>query len=166
MQYTPKDGFPYYYSLVEDKELHALFSSNTNFSLLQSIDDSKGNYRYATDKWSIKQIIGHITDHERIKMFRAFQLSRKEVVELWGYDQNLLVNNARFDELSVEQLLSDLSNVRQSSISFIASLSPQQLQIKGNARTHTITLQQFLKSIIGHEWHHINIIKQKYLSFE
>ena len=57
------------------------------------------------DKWSIKQIVGHITDHERIKIFRAFQLSRNEAVELWGYDQNALVANSRFEELTLYQLI-------------------------------------------------------------
>jgi len=59
MKYMPKDGFPYYFDLVADTDCISLFSS-------------KANFRYTPDKWSIKQLVGHITDHERIKMFRAF----------------------------------------------------------------------------------------------
>ena len=120
-------------------------------------------YRYASGKWSIKQIVGHITDHERIKMFRAFQLSRKEEVQLWGYDQNSLVNNSRFDELTLPQLLTDYCNVREASQSFIDTLSEDQFIIKGWARQHEVSLEDFLKSIIGHELHHLNIIKERYL---
>ncbi len=163
MKYCPEDGFPYYFELVKEEPLHALFSSPSIMNFLNAIDEEKGKYRYAPNKWSVKQVVGHITDHERIKMFRAFQLSRKEAVELWGYDQNVLVNNARFEVLPMEQLITDLSNVRKASLSFIASLSEQQLNLRGMARQHKITLEEFLKSIIGHERHHVAILKEKYL---
>lgn len=163
MKYTPKDGFPYYYELVQDKDLNQLFFSTDTFMFLQSIGKEKAAHRYAPNKWSIKQIVGHIADHERIKMFRAFQLSRKQEVQLWGYDQESLVNNSRFDELSLQQLINDLLHVRQASQSFIGTLSEHQLQLMGQAKHHTITLKDFLKSIIGHEVHHINIVKDRYL---
>lgn len=163
MEYTPEDGFPYYYHLANQDNLNALFSSGNTFTLLKSISEEKANYRYAPNKWTIKQVIGHITDHERIKMFRAFQLSRKESIELWGYDQNLLVNNARFEDLSAELLINDMASVRNASLSFISTLSKEQLEIRGMARGNDVTLEEFLKSIVGHERHHLNIIKEKYL---
>lgn len=162
MNYTPKDGFPYYFGLQKKGTLHSLFSTTPTWSLLKSIDEKKACYRYQPDKWSIKQIIGHITDHERIKMFRAFQLSRKEEVQLWGYDQEFLVNNSRFDELSTQMLLVDYLNVRKASLSFLETLSPSQLKLKGMARQYEVTLEEFLRSIIGHETHHLNIIREKY----
>ncbi len=162
MPFNPEDGFPYYYDLAKDEDLQKLFRSSDTFTFLKSIQEEKANYRYAPGKWSIKQMVGHVTDHERIKMFRAFQLSRNESIELWGYDQNLLVKNARFDELTIDQLIQDMSNVRKASQSFVNTLSPKQLKIKGKARQYEITLEDFLKSIIGHERHHINIIKEKY----
>lgn len=162
MNYTPNDGFPYYYELAKTGDLQSIFANMPTLSLLQSIDEVKAAYRYAPDKWSIKQIIGHITDHERIKMFRAFQLSRNEEVQLWGYDQEFLVKNSRFDELSVQLLLKDYINVRNVSLSFVETLSPGQLLKKGSARQYEITLEAFLRSIIGHEQHHLNIIQEKY----
>lgn len=166
MYYTPEQGFPYYYELAKEGEVQSMYSSTPTLTLLQTIKEEIANYRYAPDKWSIKQIIGHITDHERIKMFRAFQLSRKEIVQLWGYDQDFLVMNSRFYELSEQILLTDYINVRKASSSFIETLSPEQLKIKGMARKCEITLEEFLKSIIGHEKHHLNIIKEKYLNKE
>lgn len=164
MIYHPKDGFPYYFNLTNKIDRKTLFSSPKTFHFLSTIDEQQSTYRYASEKWSIKQVVGHITDHERIKMFRAFLLSRKESVELWGYDQNLLVENSRFEALAFQQLLTDFQNVRKASISFIEGLSNQQLAIKGRARQYEITLEDFLVSIIGHEIHHINIIKKMYLS--
>lgn len=163
MKYTPKDGFPYYFDLVKNMDCSSLFSDASTSTFLNSINEEKAVYRYASDKWSIKQVVGHITDHERIKMFRAFLLSRNESIELWGYDQNSLVDNSRFDELSFKQLLTDFANVRKASIGFIDTLSEKQLRLKGMARQYEITLEDFLKSIIGHERHHISIIKERYI---
>ncbi|MBO0322776.1 DinB family protein [Muricauda sp. CAU 1633] len=163
MKHTPQDGFPYYYELVQEQQLSVLFSESNTYDLLASLDEGKAAYRYAPGKWSIKQIVGHITDHERIKMFRAFQLSRNEEVQLWGYDQEALVKNSRFDELTLQQLLTDYVNVRKASQSFVDTLSIDQLQRKRWAKHHEVQLEDFLKSVIGHETHHLNIIKERYL---
>lgn len=163
MIYTPVDGFPYYFNLVKNMDCKPLFYSLSTITFLSSINEEESTYRYAPNKWSIKQIVGHITDHERIKIFRAFLMSRNESLQLWGYDQNQLVDNSRFEELTLQQLVTDFQNVRNASISFVETLSENQLKIKGMARQHEITLKDFLKSIIGHEMHHINIIKEKYL---
>lgn len=163
MIYTPADGFPYYFNLVGNRDRKPLFSSLSTMTFLSSINEEKSAYRYAPEKWSIKQIVGHITDHERIKIFRAFLMSRNKSVQLWGYDQNQLVENSRFDELTMQQLITDFRNVRNASISFVETLAENQLKIKGMARQYEITLNDFLKSIIGHEIHHIKMIKEKYL---
>ena len=163
MKYTPEAGFPYYFDLVKNEHYQALFSSSSTIDFISSISEEKARYRYAPAKWSIKQIIGHITDHERIKGFRAFLMSRNEMVELWGYDQNRLVDNSWFEELRVEELITDFVNVRKASISFIEALSEDQLKIKGQAREYEISLEDFLKSIIGHEKHHVDIIRERYI---
>ena len=162
MSLSPKDGFPYYYSLAKASDLKDLFSSTPHLGLIQSITEEKAKYRYAPNKWSIKEVIGHMADHERIKMFRAFQLSRNMEVELWGYDQEFLIQNSRFDELDYSLLLSDFLNVRAASFSFVKTLSQEQLNKKGMAREYGISLEEFLRSIIGHEYHHINILIEKY----
>jgi len=164
MSYTPKDGFPYYLEFVKQMDCGSLYSSETSLAFLSSINEEKAKYRYARDKWSIKQVLGHITDHERIKMFRAFLLSRKQEVELWGYNQNTLVDNSRFDEIPFQDLLTDYKNVREASASFVASLSENQLKLGGKAGPYDVNLEDFLKTIIGHEVHHINILKERYLN--
>lgn len=163
MNYSPQDGFPYYFNLVGDEDCHELFSSKSTFSLLNSINEEQAKSRYSPDKWSIKQVLGHITDHERIMILRAFLLSRNQQAELWGYDQNSLVDNSSFEELTFKELIKDFECVRGASISLIKGLSESQLKIKGKARQYDVELQEFLKSIIGHEKHHINILKERYL---
>lgn len=162
MTYKPQDGFPYYFELAKNNSLLSIFKEILTIETLQNIGEEKAKFRYEPNKWSIKQVVGHITDHERIKMFRAFQLSRNESIQLWGYDQESLVKNSRFEELSMQSLLKDFLNVRKASISFIETLSRHQLERKGMARQYEITLEEFLRSIIGHEKHHIHIIREKY----
>lgn len=162
MHYTPQDGFPYYFELVKNVDCKSLFSSPSTMTLLNSISEEKAVHRYEPNKWSIKQVVGHITDHERIKMYRAFLLSRSESVQLWGYDQEALVIHSRFENLTMKQLVDDFANVRKASLSFINTLSEPQLKMKGMARHYEITLEDFLKSIVGHEKHHIKIIQERY----
>lgn len=163
MKYTVQDGFPYYIELLGKADYKQQFSSQENFALLETLDEAKGNYRYATDKWSIKQIVGHITDHERIMTYRALRFSRKDTTQLPGYDQNLFVDNSRFDELSFRQIITDFKNVRSATNSFIDSLSELQLNLKGFAWKYELTVEEFLKATIGHEIHHIDIITNRYL---
>lgn len=163
MKYSINDGFPYYIELLGDKDYNQLFTSKENLELLKSVTEENAAYRYAPGKWSIKQIIGHITDHERIMTYRALRFSRKDRTALPGYDQDTFVDNSRFDEQPVSQLITDLENVRNASNSFIRSLSKEQLLLTGTAWKYELTVEAFLKATIGHELHHIEVIKQKYL---
>jgi len=160
--YVPADGYPYYHNLAKHINFDLLFTLGATFSFLKTIDERKAAYRYAPNKWSIKQVLGHITDHERIKIHRAFLLSRKSKVELWGYDQVSLVAHSRFEALSMQHMVSDFQNVRKASASFANALSQEQLELKGTAGPYTISLKNFLRSIIGHEMHHVAILKEKY----
>jgi len=162
VKYTPEAGFPYYFDFVKNMNCQSIFSSSSTITFLNSISEEKAMYRYEPAKWSIKQVLGHLIDHERIMTFRAFLMSRNESVELWGYDQLFLIENSRFDALTLKELITDFVNVRRASVSFIEGLSEKQLNIKGMARQYEVTLEEFLKSIIGHEQHHINILKERY----
>jgi hypothetical protein len=163
MKYTVQDAFPYYVELTEGKDYKQLFSSTAIFDLLYSISEERSCYRYAENKWSIKQIVGHITDHERIMTYRALRFSRKDATLLPGYDQNLLVDNSRFDELKFDELINDLKNVRAATNSFMNGLSDAQLQLKGKAWKYELTVEDFLKATIGHQLHHVAVLKDKYL---
>ncbi len=164
MKYSVNDGFPYYIECAGDQNYMDLFLSKENMKLLHSINEEKSTYRYAPGKWSIKQILGHITDHERIMIYRILRFSKKDPTLLPGYDQNVFMENSRFDELPYKQLLADFENVRNASISFIHTLSSEQLKLTGKAWIFEMTVEDFLKATIGHEVHHIEIIKERYLA--
>ena len=162
-KYTVSDGFPYYIEQLQNADYRQLFVSQDNFALLETISEDKAKYRYAPGKWSMKQIIGHITDHERIMTYRVLRISRKDTTPLAGYDQELLVANSRFDALSWLDLLADFKNVRAATVSLMNTFSEEQFYLKGFVWKFEMTIEDFLKSTIGHELHHINIIKEKYL---
>jgi hypothetical protein len=164
MQYTIQDGFPYYIQLLGTEDYRQLFTSPATFALLDGINEQQANDRYAPGKWNIKQIVGHITDHERIMTYRALRFSRKDSTQLPGYDQDLFVDNSRFDELSLAQLVTDFKNVRRATNSFIDGLSASQLGLKGLAWKYELRVDELLKATIGHEMHHVNIIKERYLN--
>ena len=84
MKHSVNDGFPYYIELVGNHDYKALFLSEENIKLLESLTEAQASYRYAPNKWSIKQIIGHITDHERIMVYRALRFSKKDKTPLPG----------------------------------------------------------------------------------
>jgi hypothetical protein len=164
MSLTVADGFPYYISLTGSEEINQLFVSSENFKLLSSLTKEQVNYRYAPGKWSIKQIVGHITDHERIMTYRALRFSRKDKTPLPGYDQDLLVENSRFNEIDFEELLQDFKNVRQATHSLMKSFSSEQLQLKGLAWKFELTVEEMLRATIGHEIHHIRVLTKKHLN--
>ena len=149
MNYIVSDGFPYYISLVGTSQVTGLFTAQSNFRLLGSLTEKQMTHRYAPDKWSIKQIIGHMTDHERIMTYRALRFSRKDPTLLPGYDQELFVNNSRFDQMMSSELLLDFRNVRQATISLMNSFSADQLQLKGKAWKFELTVEEMLKATMG-----------------
>lgn len=163
MKYTVQDGFLYYVEMFGSQDLRQQFSSQETVEFLETCSEHQAGYRYAPNKWSIKQIIGHITDHERIMTYRALRFSRKDTTLLPGYDQVLFVENSRFDELKLDQLLNDYKNVRRATNSFIDTLSEDQFRLKGIAWTYELSVKEFLEAILGHELHHIKTIKERYL---
>lgn len=163
MKYTLNDGFLYYIEYLGNKNYRNQLASKEHLNLLHSISEEKSTYRYAPGKWSIKQIIGHLTDHERVMVYRMLCFSRKDSTLLPGYDQNMFVENSRFDEQPFAQLLNDFENVRTATLSFIRSLSEEQLQLTGKAWKFELTIEDFLRSIAGHEQHHLDVVREKYL---
>ncbi|MCB0637190.1 MAG: DinB family protein [Lewinella sp.] len=163
MQYKIEDGFPYYIELAGDSDYVQLFKAKAYQTVLADLTEAQSTYRYASGKWSIKQVIGHMTDHERILIYRALRFSRNDHTPLPGYDQDVLVDHSRFDDIPLTELLEDLENVRNASLSFIRLLSPEQLQRYGQADKYEFTVADYLRATIGHEIHHLEVLKLKYL---
>ncbi|MEI4828123.1 DinB family protein [Bacillus sp. FJAT-53711] len=132
--------------------------------LLTGISDDEGYFRYAPNKWSIKEVIGHIADTERIMGYRLLSIARGETAELPGYNDDMYVLRAAFDKQSMQDLLENLTVVRQSTVHLLKSLDKEAWLQRGIANNSEVTVRALANIIAGHELHHRQIIKERYLS--
>ncbi|AXT54433.1 DinB family protein [Aquimarina sp. AD1] len=136
---------------------------NTVKIFFESISTDKQEYRYDNNKWSPKEILQHLIDTERVFMYRCFRIARNDKTSLAGYDQNIYVDPSGANQKSMTELISEFEIVRQSSISFIKSVTDYQLAYIGNASGGDMSARAAAFTIIGHEIWHIDIIKERYL---
>jgi uncharacterized damage-inducible protein DinB len=132
-------------------------------ALLGSLSDADAKFRYGPDKWSIKQVVGHLGDVERIMTYRALCIARGEKGMLPGFDENAYVAAARFDTQPLASLLADWSAVRAATIAFFSGLDAEELARRGNANTYEVTVRALAYIIAGHERHHRAILVERYL---
>jgi uncharacterized damage-inducible protein DinB len=132
--------------------------------LLSEVPDEKEEFRYAAGKWSVKEVVGHIIDTERIMCTRALCIARGETQSLPGFDENEYVKVAKFDKRTLYDLSHEFGFVREATIAFFKSLSDEELDRKGIANNNTVTPRALLYIIAGHHLHHAGVLKERYLS--
>ncbi len=157
--------FEKYINLVGTKDpIRVLESLVLAFKALMSeIPEEKEEFRYAEGKWSVKEVIGHMIDTERIMTCRALCIARGEQQELPGFDENDYVAKANFNRRSMLAFNHEFGFVREASISFFKSLTEEDLDRKGTANKNAVTPRAILYIIAGHHLHHDAILKERYL---
>ena len=133
-----------------------------SYNLFTSLSAEKALYTYAEGKWTIKQIVGHMADTERVFAYRALVFSR-ESVTLPGFDQDVYMEQATFNSRPLEDLANELKTVRESSLYLFRSLTEAQSTQKGIASGSPFSVRAFAYMIAGHEMHHMKILKERYL---
>jgi uncharacterized damage-inducible protein DinB len=165
----PADEYAPYYGKyiikVGDGDVLATLTSQIGetFSLLRGIPESRGGFRYAEGKWSIRESIGHVADTERIFVYRAVRFSRNDATALPGFDENAFVANASFDQRSMTSLLDEFEAVRRATVAFFGGLSPDEMSRRGTASGHPFSVRALAWIIAGHELHHREILNTRYL---
>lgn len=129
----------------------------------QDIPKEKLDYRYAKGKWSVKEILQHLIDTERIFMHRCFRIARNDKTSLAGFDQNIYVEPSNASGKLIEDLINEFKAVRESSISLLNSLSDNHLKYVADANGADMSARAAAFTIIGHEVWHMEVIKEKYL---
>lgn len=129
--------------------------------LLASLSESQGAYRYAEGKWTLKEVVGHITDGERIMTYRLLRFARGDQTPLPGYDQEVFM--PPFGSWTTAQLAEDYRAVRQSTITLLRGLPAEAWSRKGTANNVSITARALAYVIAGHELHHMGVIRNRYL---
>ena len=130
---------------------------------VQNIPMDKFDYRYDLGKWTIKEIIQHLIDSERVFSYRALRISRNDITPLPGFDENSFVENTNAKDRSLQSLLTEMAVVRQATLSLFASFSEAQLARMGTASNHAISVRAIGFIIIGHQEHHQKIFTERYL---
>lgn len=145
--------------LYEDLEI----SLHAFIRFVQDIPMDKFDYRYADGKWTIKEIIQHIIDTERVFSYRALRISRNDKTPLPGFDENEFALNTNANDRHLQSLLTELSIVRQGTLALFKSFSEEQLKRIGIASDNQISVRAIGFIIIGHQKHHQKVFQEKYL---
>lgn len=131
-------------------------------ALLAATPESKAAFRYAEGKWSVKEVVGHLCDVERIFTYRATRIARADATPIEGFDENAYVPAAEFDRLPLAQLAAQFMTLRAATNTFFASLSDTALLRKGTANGATVSVRALAWIIAGHERHHVKLLRERY----
>ena len=147
------------YTLVEelDISLHRLIH------FVRDIPMDKFDYRYAEGKWTIKDILQHLLDSERVFAYRALCIARHDQTAFPGFDEDFYVANAEANRRSIQDLLTEFTALRQANLCLFKSFSQDALLRMGTASGHPVSVRALGFMIIGHQNHHLNVFQQRYL---
>lgn len=132
-------------------------------SLLREIGETRGNHRYAPDKWSVKEVIGHLADTERIFSYRALRFARGDTTPLPGYEQDDYVRGANVDTRHLAEIAAEFRSVRSATITLFTGLSDEALMRTGRANNVVFSVRALAWIIAGHELHHRRVLRERYL---
>lgn len=155
-----------YISLVESADICATLErqGQETVALLSGIREDRGAFRYAPDKWSIKELLGHVNDTERIFAYRALRISRGDRTPIEGFEQDDYVRNGPFEQCTLPGLIQEFEAVRRSTVLLFRQLQEAALTRRGIANQNEVTVRAIAWTIAGHELHHRTILLERYLN--
>jgi len=137
--------------------------NEATLALLRGLSESQGGFRYAPGKWSIKELVAHLSDAERIFADRALRFARADQTPLPGFEENDYVRNGSFDSFHLADIVAGFGNVRRSTVSLFSLMSSEATTRRGQANNAEISVRALAYVIAGHELHHINVLRTRYL---
>ncbi len=166
---SPETYFAYfkrYVDLVPDEDLATAFSNQLTVikDFLATISEEKSMYAYAPGKWTLKEVLLHITDTERIFNYRALAIARKETAPLPGFDENLYADNSNANNRSWQNLIDEFLAVRQSTQFLYDSFTDEMFASAGIASNNPLTVNSLGFTTLGHFYHHKKVMEERYLS--
>jgi len=162
------DYAPYYENyikLVEGKDILKILNDQSKITqdVLNSFSEHKGNYSYADGKWTVKEMVGHLLDTERVFAYRALCIARGEKKSLPGFEQNDYVKDGNFNGRELFELNYEFRLLRESNLLLFRSFTPEMLVKRGFADKTSLTVLAILFMIAGHEKHHMKVLREKYI---
>jgi hypothetical protein len=161
-EYNPY--FDRYISLVTTDDVVALLERQApqTVALFQSLN-AKADFRYAPGKWSVKEMLGHINDTERIMAYRALRIARGDQTPLPGFEQDDYIRGGNFSQRTLSGLIEEFGDVRRATLSLLRHVDPEVAARRGTSSNHVITVRALAYIIAGHELHHRRVLEEKYL---
>ncbi len=161
------DNNPYYdryISLIGDGDIIETLEEQrkTSEKSLNTFTEEQGNYSYANGKWTVKEVLGHVIDTERIMAYRALAFARNEDQSLPGFEQDDYVAESNFNKRSLVDMINEFRTVRESNIILFKSFDEEILDRRGTASESEVTVLALIYIIAGHEKHHMKILRKKY----
>jgi len=130
--------------------------------LLAGLSETQALHRYAPGKWSVKEVVGHLMDSERVFAYRALRFARADATALPGFDEQAWVPAGHFDARSLPALAAELDQVRRGTLALFRSFDPATLARRGTANSYEISVRALAYVIAGHERHHVGILRERY----
>jgi uncharacterized damage-inducible protein DinB len=165
----PGEYAPYYdryISLVGGADILSALDTQRRQTmlLLSGRDESEGDFRYAPDKWSAKEVLGHVCDTERIFAYRALRIARGDQTPLPGFEQDDYVRNGPFAKAAFEEIVEDYIAVRRATLTLLRNLDEALWTRRGVASKNEVSVRALAYMIAGHELHHRRILEEKYFA--
>ena len=139
-------------------------AARTDMQMFAGRSERDGNFRYAADKWTVKEVLGHLSDSERIFVYRALRIARGDQTPLSGFEQDDYVRSGGFNERPLASLVEEFANVRSASLGLFRSLSPEAWLRRGTANKNEVSVRALAFITAGHELHHRQILEERYFS--
>ncbi|MFC6228237.1 DinB family protein [Paenibacillus allorhizosphaerae] len=158
--------FGAYVNLVPEGRLVELLveQSEQMKSMLERVTEEQGSFRYAPGKWSLKEVLGHMADTERVMSYRLLRVARGDQTMLPGFSEEAFVAGASFDQQPLKYLIEELAVVRRSTLSLLNGMPVEAWLRKGNVNGAETSARALAYVIAGHELHHCRVIRERYLS--
>ena len=163
----PDESAPFYHGYIDKvpgEQIGEYLASQLHEveRLLAPLDDSAARFRYAPEKWSVKEVLGHLCDTERIFAYRLLRLARADATPLPGFDENAYVPPAEFDARPLAGLLREFQTLRSSTIAMVEGLPSAAWERRGQASGKSISTRAIAYILVGHVTHHLGVLRERY----
>ena len=161
-EYTPY--YDRYISLIPGSDIVATLTTQLpkTVALLSARSEQDGELRYAPGKWSVKEVVGHMIDTERIMTYRALRIARNDRTPMEGFEQDDYVRDGPYGDLRLADLIEEFKTVRAATLAFFRNLRPSDWARRGTANKNEVTVRALAYIIAGHELHHRHILEERY----
>ena len=167
----PEEYAPFYADYIQRAAAHGDMTAALPLQIdemkaaLGSLTDVQARFRNGPDEWSIKEIISHLTDTERVFSYRLLRISRRDKTPLPGFEQNDYVRESGADELPLDDLLSEFEYLRRANAVMVKNLGEESASLVGTASGADVSARALVYMMVGHVEHHMASLREKYLPF-